>query len=459
MRRRIVLGAAIAAMLTLALPALAHPLGNFTTNLHLAVDIGEDRLAVRLVVDMAEIPAFREPIDVNGNGAISEDELASYADQSCSDHVSGLSITADGAPVALTGTSRSALLKPGEGGLQTLRIECEYAAPVPTDADVLDVSNSVYEERIGWVEMVVTGAESNGLPTSSPSAVLTDYPDISPPNHRQATIVLGARTESETTASRTPQTTGVTARLAGVLDSDGGAGGLVALMAAIGLGMTHALAPGHGKTLMAAYLVGRQGRPRQAVGLGMAVAVSHTLGVGVLGLVTAVASTTFQPDRVYPWLTTTSALIVTGLGVALLVKAVRGRGHHDHGHGHHDHSHDGEHTHDHHHGDLPDLSWRSLAALGLAGGLVPSASAVVLLLGALAIGRPWFGVVLVFGFGVGMSVALVTAGLLALRLSKVGLDRIQRRFTLPRRLVPGLAGLAVTGVGGFLLWDAARALL
>lgn len=450
MKRLSLLAVLIGTLLTVAGPALAHPLGNFTTNLHLGIHIDKDRLDVRLIVDMAEIPTFREPLDADDDGTVSADDLDSYAVTSCQEHRKALVVEADATPILITGSTSTASLLPGEGDLHTLRVECFYTATLPTGTVSLDVSNLVYEERIGWVEMVVTGGSAEGIPSSSPSKLLTEYPDTSPLAQRQATITLGEA--GEVAAAAPPESNGVTARLATGLASNGSAGGVIALAAAVGLGVTHALAPGHGKTLMAAYLVGRRGRPRQALGLGMAVAVSHTLGVGVLGLVTALASSTFQPDRVYPWLTTGSALIVTGLGVALLVKAIRGRAHHHHDH--HDHSHDDE--HDHH--DLPDLGWRSLAALGLAGGLVPSASAVVLLLGAVAIGRPWFGVLLVFGFGVGMSVALVTAGLLALRLSKVGLDRIERRIALPRRLVPALAGLAVTSVGGFLLWDALRTL-
>ncbi|MFP5332513.1 MAG: nickel/cobalt transporter [Acidimicrobiia bacterium] len=462
MKRLLLLTILTGTLLTVAVPALAHPLGNFTTNLHLGIHIDEDRLDVRLIVDMAEIPTFREPLDADDDGTMSDDELDSYAAASCTEHRQTLAIESDATPIALTASTSTASLLPGEGDLHTLRVECSYTATLPAGIGSLDVSNLVYEERIGWVEMVVTGGSAEGIPSSSPSKLLTEYPDTSPLAQRQATITLGEAGEVAAAALAKPDSNGVTARLATGLASDGSAGGLVALVAAVGLGVTHALAPGHGKTLMAAYLVGRRGRPRQAVGLGLAVAVSHTVGVGVLGLVTAVASSTFQPDRVYPWLTTGSALIVTGLGVALLVKAIRGRAHHDHDHDHdhdhHAHSHHDEHEHHHHHHELPDLGWRSLAALGLAGGLVPSASAVVLLLGAVAIGRPWFGVLLVFGFGVGMSVALVAAGLVALRLSKAGLDRIQRRIALPRRLVPALAGLAVTSVGGFLLWDALRTL-
>ncbi len=449
----------VIAFSALALPAAAHPLGNFTTNVHLGVIIEGDRLGLVLVVDMAEIPTFRENLDVDGDGEISESDLASYSQTLCQAQSANVVLEDPNSFIPLVLETATAELREGDGGLNTLRIECHLEAS--TAAHTFTVSNGVFSDRIGWVEMVVVGGAAPGIPSVSPSAVLEDYPSTTPPAQRQATITVGDTTpaDEQSTVTVAP----ITQRLAEGLTRSGSTGGLVALLAAAALGMTHALAPGHGKTLMAAYLVGRNGKPRQAMGLGMAVAVSHTLGVAVLGLITAGASSVFKPEGLYPWLTTGSALIVTGLGLALLVRALRrqGNGHH-HGHDHgddHGHGHGHDHDHDHGHNRLPDLGWRSLAALGLAGGLVPSASAVVLLLGALAIGRPWFGVTLVFFFGIGMAVALVGAGLVALRISRAGLNRIERRFAVSGRLVPALGGLAVTVVGAFLLWDGARTLL
>lgn len=429
-----------------AMPAAAHPLGNFTTNVHLGVAIEASDVSVRLIVDMAEIPTFREPLDADGDEVVSESELTDHAEAICRDQADQIDMVAANTPILLDVQQFFGELLPGESDLQTLRVECSYLGSLPPAANRLTVQNQVYADRTGWAEMVVTGGTAEGLGATSPSAFLTNYPDSAPLAERQAEISLGTGQSATPSPQSAEQAPPITERLAQGLTSTGSTGTLVALVAALGLGATHALAPGHGKTLMAAYLVGRRGRPRQAVGLGLAVAVSHTIGVAVLGLVTALASSAFQPETVYPWLTTGSALIVTGLGVALLVKALSGRSHHDH-------------DHDHDHVPPTDLGWRSLAALGLAGGLVPSASAVVLLLGAVAIGKPWFGVALVFGFGVGMSIALVAAGLIALRVTTVGMDRLRRRIDVPARLVPIGAGLVVTAVGLFLAWDGVRTLL
>lgn len=219
-----------------------------------------------------------------------------------------------------------------------------------------------------------------------------------------------------------------------------------AMIAALALGAIHALAPGHGKTLMAAYLIGERGRPRHAVGLGLATAVSHTTGVAVLGAVTLAASATFAPERVYPILSAISGLTITGIGLGLLWRVLKSR--HGHSHGHPDeHPHSGPHQHpgfhehhrdhDHHptgasgdpdvtssgHTTTRSVGWKMLAALGLAGGLVPSASAVVLLLGAVHFGRAAFGMWLVLLFGLGMSVVLVTSGL-AVLYAKGAADRL-----------------------------------
>jgi nickel/cobalt exporter len=199
------------------------------------------------------------------------------------------------------------------------------------------------------------------------------------------------------------------------------------LLVAAGLGAIHALSPGHGKTVMAAYLVGSRGSARHAVGLGLTVTVSHTAGVFALAAVTLLASSQFPPDRLYPVLQLVSGLLVVAIGGWLLwgqVRAARARaGHvheadHDHPHEHeHDHSHDSQ---EHSHGGLrhshappagTTLSWRSLVSLGLAGGLVPSISALAILLGSLQAQRPAYGLVLVVAFGAGMAVVLAGIGL------------------------------------------------
>jgi ABC-type nickel/cobalt efflux system permease component RcnA len=215
--------------------------------------------------------------------------------------------------------------------------------------------------------------------------------------------------------------------------------GLVAFGLALVLGGIHALAPGHGKTVMAAYLVGQRGSLRQAALVGLTVTVTHTLGVMVLGLVLS-TSTVIAPERLYPWLGLASGLLLAGVGAGLLTRALRARRAKGAEHHHHDHHDDPPHVHRHggrahSHGpvdaDRP-MHWRSLVAMGFAGGMVPAPSALVVLLGAIALGRTWLGVVLVVAYGLGMAGTLTAAGLLLVR-ARGALDRRAARGRRPGR--------------------------
>jgi nickel/cobalt exporter len=236
---------------------------------------------------------------------------------------------------------------------------------------------------------------------------------------------------------------------------------VVAVLLAVALGGAHALAPGHGKTVMAAYLVGLRGTLGQAVTIGATVTVTHTAGVLILGLVLS-TTRAVASERVYPWLGLGSGLLLAAVGVGLLARARPGHGHpHDHGHGHGDgHPRDNGHHHGHGHPHLhgnghppagPPLGRRGLVALGLAGGLVPSPSAVVVLLGGIALGRAWFGVALVLAYGLGMAATLTGVGLLLARLR----TRLDRRLHLPAgsllsrlgRLLPAATASVIVLVG------------
>jgi ABC-type nickel/cobalt efflux system permease component RcnA len=214
-----------------------------------------------------------------------------------------------------------------------------------------------------------------------------------------------------------------------------------ALLLAFGLGILHALTPGHGKTVMAAYLVGTRGTRGQALVLGPVVALSHTAGVLLLGAITLSASRLIAPERLYPYLSTASGAIVLGIGVTLLARRIRGSPGHDHAHGH---PHERPAT-------TTAFGWRPLVALGLSGGLVPSASALLLLLGAIQFDRIGLGMVLILAFGFGMAATLVTVGLALVGARRVAQDVAGRYRSVGRavHLMPDLAALVVVlfGVG------------
>jgi ABC-type nickel/cobalt efflux system permease component RcnA len=189
--------------------------------------------------------------------------------------------------------------------------------------------------------------------------------------------------------------------------------------------------------------------------------VSHTVGVLALGLVTLAASRSFQPERIFPYLSALSGLIVLIIGVVLGQRAwSRWRHHRAHLLGH-------EHNHPHDHGHEPPipegqvLSWRSTAVLGLSGGLVPSASALVLLLGAVALHRIEFGLALIAAFGVGMAVAMTTVGLGLSFATRWGLVKSSQLGWTERlrAIVPAAAAVVVTLLGATMVATAGASLL
>src|SRR5262249_40944974 len=211
------------------------------------------------------------------------------------------------------------------------------------------------------------------------------------------------------------------------------------------LGAFHALTPGHGKTIVGAYLVGARGTWRHALFLGLVVTATHTLGVYALGVATLVASAWILPERLLPTLSAVSGLLVLAVGASLprsrLASALHGHahdGHHHHHHRHHDHTSaiDG----------APGL--RSLVALGVSGGILPCPSALVVMLGAIALGRTAFGLVLILAFSTGLAVVLTAIGLVLVyareRFDHLPLDgRLARYVPVPSAALISLAGLAI----------------
>jgi nickel/cobalt exporter len=201
---------------------------------------------------------------------------------------------------------------------------------------------------------------------------------------------------------------------------------LIALAVAVGLGAFHALEPGHGKTLVAAYLVGSRGTMKHAFLLGLIVTAAHTAGVYLLGAATLYASQYVVPEQLYPWLGVVSGVMITSLGAVLLVRRYFDKEgvsshHHDdadhshgpdhhHQHGHHEHSHHGR---THHHHDLNQrVTLRELLTLGISGGIVPCPAALVVLLSAVSIQRIGFGLLLIVAFSIGLAGVLIAIGLL-----------------------------------------------
>ncbi|MDQ3425520.1 MAG: sulfite exporter TauE/SafE family protein [Actinomycetota bacterium] len=186
----------------------------------------------------------------------------------------------------------------------------------------------------------------------------------------------------------------------------------LSLLIAAFWGAVHALTPGHGKALVAAYLVGTKGTPRHAFLLGGTVTIAHTAGVFAIGIVTLALSQFILPERLYPWLTLASGLLVVAVGASVLRQRLRWRGRRAHDDNHHDHGHDHGHDHHHHHtGD--ELTSKGILGVGIAAGLLPCPSALVVLLSAIALHRVGLGLALILAFSVGLAATITGIGLVA----------------------------------------------
>jgi ABC-type nickel/cobalt efflux system permease component RcnA len=415
----------IVAVLALAAPtaASAHPLGNFTINRFSRIEVAGPRVYVDYVLDLAEIPTFQA-------GNIDARRLARRIAR-------GAELTIGGRRMRLVPVEWALAHPNGAGGLKTTRFEAILRGPKlerPSDASYRDTN---YADRIGWKEIVVGDAPSRSHELRAyPKNLLSSPLEIT---HVRTSLVPG-------TVPRTrPHVTRGTALRAPDRVADGGFASLVArkhlgvwvilasLAAALFWGTAHALSPGHGKTIITAYLVGRRGAPRHAALLGLIVTVTHTIGVFALGLVTLLLSRFVVPEHLYPWLNLVSGLLVVAIGVSVLRARLR-RPHHDH------------HHHEH------ELGRRSLVAVGISGGLLPCPSALVVLLAAISLHRVGFGLLLIVAFSAGLALTITGIGLVAV-LARGAFGR----FSLEGRLVsllPAASALVILLAGALMTFHA-----
>jgi nickel/cobalt transporter (NicO) family protein len=455
-----------AALLVAPAAASAHPLGNFTINTYDGIVVVPGEVRVDYVLDMAEIPTFEAmgSIDANGDGTATAAELSAYAARRARVLVHGVAVTAARRPVPLAVRSSSARFRPGQAGLHILRLEAVFVGRIGASG-TLSLTDRTYASHIGWHEVTAVGASGtvvthSDVPVRSISDALLHYPkdllsnplDVTSgrvsfaPGRSAAAPVLGRVSGG----GRPGVTGGPFARLA-TWSGLSFPALLLALVLAAAFGAGHALLPGHGKTLMAAYLVGEGGRLRQAGQVGVAVAFMHTASVLALGLA-ILGLQVIAPDRIYPWVTLATGVLVLGMGTGLAALRTRqARGTRPHGHDHAaDHAHDHSHAH-HRHGPGTDdrpLSRRGLAGLAVAGGILPSPTAIVVLLATFSGHRAGFGLALIMAFSVGMAAALIGVGALALRARRM----VARRLSEPLfRALPVATALVIVVVGAVLV--------
>jgi ABC-type nickel/cobalt efflux system permease component RcnA len=509
----------------LLLPRLggAHPLGNFSINHYAGITIHADAVEIRYVIDLAEIPTYQELREVRPEAPadLTPAEGAALAARKAEEWRAGLVLAVNGRRLDLVRREAGFAIAPGAGGLPTLRLTASYRAALDP-AHLGATSRLRYEDRnypgrAGWKEVVVAGAPGivparSPLPSTSRSKELTDYPaDMlnSPPQDLTADVTFATASASVAAAGEGPMAPGGLGAAGPALAGGGRARGdrFTALIAAsdltpgfvgfaglvaFALGALHALEPGHGKTVVAAYLVGARGTALHAVLLGTIVTASHTAGVYLLGLVTLYASRYIVPERLYPWLGFASGLLIVALALSLFRRRRRelasgahepgmlghghghphvhahaddhghppGRGHAGHAHAHahdhprgpsgHGHHHGHGHGPGHHHHVPPDgrVTLGGLVALGISGGIIPCPAALVVLLSAMALRRIGFGLLLIVAFSLGLALVLVAIGLLMVYARRL-LERFRweggwlQRLPLASSLAMAILGLGI----------------
>jgi nickel/cobalt exporter len=504
---------------------VASLLGNFTINQYCGLSVGSKTTDVHYVVVFGQLPALRELhlADADGNGVTSQTERDTYVGELAPRFAEGLELKLDGVTVPLHATHWTSSLPNEQGGF-SLRVDVDFSAELPAAAAGgdrrVEFTNTNYAGRLGWHEIVVTSApdlavfDTNAYNTSLTAALteaLQALPPSGPLDERSvhftvgrtappSAVLLAARNapagpRDETTSPRNKVaaasgSTWIERRTRELVNAISGPLltpriAVLALLGALLLGAVHALSPGHGKTVVGAYLIGSRGTPRHAVFLGLTVTMTHTMGVFALGFATLFASRFVVPERLFPILSLLSAVLVLGMGLALLVQ--RGRAAREAlsrpgpvpgfqrveptGSGgprglifapvtqYADatlHSHGGGPLHSH----LPPggagdkITWRSLLTLGISGGLVPCPSAMVLLLAAVALDKTAYGMSLVLAFSIGLALTLTLVGLAFLY--------ARHRFAKPSsgtrwpHLLPALSALTITVLGIVLCFGALK---
>ncbi len=484
---------------------LAHPMGNFSISHYSGISVGRGFLEVRYSIDMAEIPTFQE-MQQNGIEARPGDlHLPAYLSAQAARFAQGLQLTLNGRALPLRVVSQDVMFPPGAGNLPTMKFGFVYRAEIDVDCVAapchVDYEDTNFPGRAGWKEVVATTEREISLITSTApdrdrSERLSNYPtDLlsSPPQVLRASLVF-SETPRQTAAVASRAETKQIGRTphggAGVRPNDKVAAAsvnaslnvsptvgareeialkpnqqttprnaftelmatrqfsfsiaLLSALIAAGLGALHALEPGHGKTIVAAYLVGSRGTGRHALLLGLMVTISHTAGVYLLGGITLYAQKYIFPDRIYPFLGVLSGMLIAGMGCFLFLQRYLG------GQFAHSHRTDVAAT------DEPrtsensqrraGISARQLLILGITGGMVPCPAALVVLLSAVALHRTGFGLFLIVAFSIGLAAVLITMGVVAVYARRM-LSRLPLEAPLIQRWLPMASAVMISVLG------------
>jgi ABC-type nickel/cobalt efflux system permease component RcnA len=467
-----------------SLSAQAHAIDSANIDQYTRLEIGVKSVHVHYILNMGDLPAYleRRAIDTNVDAELSAEEQAAYLSKKIPELLARMSLTVNNLPVELRLLTKNlsfpVLGVPDiDGGLITMLLVLDLEAQLPeiSGSTNFEYHNDNFTDGNGWREIVVRPL--GGLSLSDPALQqdltneLQAYPTAmksTPLDVRSVTFSVLPPGGATQQVSATPQPAG----LPRPAQSDDKFAGLIAapaltpqviffsLLLSLVLGASHALTPGHGKTIVGAYLVGNRGKAKDAIILGLTTTLTHTIGVFALGFITMFVANYILPEQLFPWLELLSGVLVVVIGLSMfwqrLVDLLRygyvPQHHHDHsGHDHpHEHHEHGPHSHSHipAGSDGQPVSLRGLLTLGISGGLLPCPSALVVMLGAIALNRVAFGMVLIFAFSIGLAGVLTGIGLLL-----VYAQRLFERFPSDGRLIRAISvvSAAVVTVAGLVI--------
>jgi nickel/cobalt transporter (NicO) family protein len=495
---------------TLSVALSAHPMGNFSVNHYSRLYFRSGGMELTYVLDLAEIPTFQLMGDWNAANQTfdwkDQAALSTRSKQQAQEWLDNVSVTQAGRRVPLRIRVVSPTAVEGAGGMPVLRTSITAEATIQPGEVTYEDRN--FAGRAGWKEVVVDHDQSTAIQKSSQGSTdvsksLTYYPtdpSITPPQDLTAQVEwtgspisraikappaeLAVAATPAPFSQQQPEAPGTVVRgdfLSRMLQQKKLPAGVILLgiFVAFGLGALHAMSPGHGKTIVAAYLVGSRGTLKHAGLLGFVVTFTHTFTVFLLGLGMLFFQQYIVPEKIVPVLGAVSGLSIVSVGLMLLYKRAMSlmAGHsHSHGGPFHTHSHDhdhaqparsriaelraGEHTHSHEPGVVhthggtthshmieAEITPGSLIALGISGGMVPCPSALILMLSAIALGHPGVGLVLLAGFSTGLALVLMAFGMLAIYARHL-LPKSEGSMRSPLfRLIPVFSAVVVIVLG------------
>lgn len=471
-----------------ALALTAHPMGNFSVSHYTRFDVEKKTIKITYVLDLAEIPTYQLMrdwnLDPSADAKIPQQTLNEKASAQAAAWIKNLDFTSNGTRLTPKQEATKIKLTDGAGGMHVSRIETELR--LDNVQGNLAFEDRNYPERAGWKEIVIASTDGTPIIQASHSGedrskALTEYPadpTLTPPQdlrasiewHVEAPVIVTKIVPIQqpavpVTQAATPAPSAAPKPVAGEVTKGDYLSRmlsqhdipfnvmLIGIAVAFAFGALHAKSPGHGKTMVAAYLVGSRGTMKQAAFLGGMVTLTHTISVFILGLVTLAFAKYLAPEKLVTWLGVASGISIILIGATLFYQRLRTLSHgHTHAHGHHHHhhhDHDHPHDHDHDHSHVPqgEVTMKSLIALGASGGMVPCPSALVLLLISISLGHVGLGLLLLVSFSLGLAGVLMAIGMLVIYAKQWLPDPVKTSKHPAFRLIPVLSAFVIVCIG------------